>query len=77
MAIVQCINGHYYDDSKNSECPYCRKMEEVGTTNELGEQLTSYFDSDTDDGQLTEAYGDNIGEDDRTIGIFLDETQMN
>lgn len=25
MAIVRCENGHFYDDRKNQECPYCNK----------------------------------------------------
>lgn len=24
MAIIQCTNGHHYDDSKYKECPYCK-----------------------------------------------------
>ena len=76
MAIVQCENHHYYDDSKNTECPYCLKMRTEPASNELGEQLTSYYSEyDDTDGQRTEAYDESVSEYDRTIGIFVDETQ--
>lgn len=77
MAIVQCENNHYYDNSKNSECPYCAKMKTRVDTNEVNEQLTSYLDDgfQIQEEQLTEAYGDFVDECDKTIGIFLDETQ--
>ncbi|MCD7796882.1 MAG: hypothetical protein LUG95_04555 [Clostridiales bacterium] len=26
MAIVQCKNKHYYDNSKYNECPHCKRM---------------------------------------------------
>lgn len=77
MAIVQCENNHYYDDKKHTECPYCAKMKTEYNTNELNEQLTSYFDDSVpaQEEQLTEAYGDFVDECDKTIGIFIDETQ--
>jgi len=28
MAIVQCANKHYYDDSKHQECPHCKNMDQ-------------------------------------------------
>lgn len=75
MAIVKCFSGHYYDDQKNEECPYCNKdttfPDERGG---IGEQATSYYGAfDDDDGQLTEAYCDNVDEEQRTIGVFLEE----
>ena len=27
MAIVRCENGHFYDDRKHGECPYCNKVQ--------------------------------------------------
>lgn len=77
MAIVQCNNHHYYDDSKNLECPYCKKMESLEDVNELGEQLTSYKDDvfDMQEEQLTEGYGDFVEEYEKTIGIYTDETK--
>lgn len=27
MAIVQCSNGHFYDDMKNATCPMCQEYE--------------------------------------------------
>lgn len=28
MAITKCLNGHFFDDGKYSECPYCIKQQE-------------------------------------------------
>lgn len=76
MAIVQCKNLHYYDDSKNSECPYCLKMESAGNMDGINEQMTSYMDVDMDDSNevMTEGYGESVNEYDKTISIFTDET---
>ena len=79
MAIVLCANNHYYDDKKNSVCPYCEKMfsgETQRPEDNLNEQLTSYIDpiEFDDDVQLTEGYGEEVSEFDRTIGIFTVET---
>ncbi len=77
MAIVQCENHHYYDDNKNRECPYCKKMEILEDENELSEQLTSYKEDilDIQEEQLTEGYGEFVEEYEKTIGIFTDETK--
>ena len=60
MAIVQCINQHYYDDSRNSSCPYCAKLSTAPAgTGELGEQFTSYLGNDVfDSGDATVAMDD-------------------
>lgn len=77
MAIVLCPNNHYYDDKRNDTCPYCDKINNSVSNSGLNEQLTSYIDpSDYDDNsQLTEAYGESVSEFEKTIGIFIDETQ--
>ena len=78
MAIVQCPNNHYYDDKRNSTCPYCEKMNNAVTADAgVNEQLTSYIDPvEIDDNvQLTEGYGEAVTEFEKTIGIFIDETQ--
>lgn len=28
MAIVKCTHGHYHDNAKFAECPYCKKVED-------------------------------------------------
>ena len=77
MAIVQCPNSHYYDDKRDTSCPYCEKMSNgnVDITG-INEQLTSYKDEiEFDfDAQLTEGYGEVVYEYEKTIGIFIDET---
>lgn len=77
MAIIQCGNNHYYDDKRNSTCPYCEKLNLTAVPhNNLNEQLTSYIDPECDeDMQLTEAYGEAVADYERTIGFFSDEPQ--
>ena len=76
MAIVQCPYNHYYDDKKNDTCPYCEKFNESEiSADDFNEQLTSYAVMDDDDAQLTEGYGEFVSEYEKTIGIFIDETQ--
>lgn len=79
MAIIQCPNNHYYDDKRNSTCPYCEKMNNVAFVAGVNEQLTSYIDTgevnDNDYAQLTEGYGEAVSEFEKTIGIFLDKSQ--
>ncbi len=36
MAMQQCPNGHLYDDSKNSSCPYCNGGNSLNVTMPLG-----------------------------------------
>lgn len=76
MAIVQCPNNHYYDDRRNSSCPYCEKLS-GGAAAGLNEQMTSYLDpaQADDDACLTEGYGEAVAEYEKTIGIFVDESQ--
>ena len=76
MAIVQCPNNHYYDDKKNTQCPYCEKLNARECEDDLNEQLTSYFEPEENDDnvQLTEGYGEVVYEYEKTIGIFTDET---
>ncbi len=78
MAIVQCSKNHYYDNERNSSCPYCEKINNsIAATGGINEQLTSYVDpSEYDDNaQLTEGYGESVCEYEKTIGIFWDESQ--
>ncbi|MGN1202164.1 MAG: FHA domain-containing protein, partial [Eubacterium sp.] len=78
MAIVQCKNHHYYDDSRDDTCPYCEKLKSdfpnSDCYNGLEEQLTvfkadSAF-SDEEDYKLTEAYGEATDAEEKTIGVY-------
>lgn len=75
MAIIQCPKGHYYEDSRDDTCPYCKKMASDTLENEdIGEQLTQYKTPVIDDEEVpTEAYGENVKEEEKTIGIFTQE----
>ena len=80
MAIVQCSNGHYYDDTKYTACPYCEKLDNVNPSDlGLNEQLTSYYVSfeEEDDTQLTQGYDDYVSDFQKTIGVFIDENSQN
>ena len=32
MAIIQCQSGHYYDNNKHTQCPYCTGNQTIGVT---------------------------------------------
>lgn len=76
MAIVKCQFGHFYDSKRNEECPYCGKLRNaIPQDEQLNEQLTSYVENRTDmsDDRLTEAYGENVSDFERTFGVYLED----
>lgn len=80
MALVQCENNHFYDDTKESSCPYCAKLNNDSNAQfGLGEQLTSYYamplDYDEDESQKTQAYDEDVTDFQKTIGFFDTDTQ--
>ena len=74
MAIVTCPNNHYFDNVRFQTCPYCEKLKAGGAADSPNEQLTSYMGPADVGEQLTEAYGESVGESDKTIGVFVDES---
>lgn len=73
MAIVQCKNNHYYDDSRDEFCPYCLKLrsQQEAEEDSSDEQPTVFkAEYHEDDATLTEAYGESPGNDDKTIGVY-------
>ena len=32
MAVIQCLNGHSYDNAKHARCPYCTGSQTIGVT---------------------------------------------
>lgn len=76
MAIIKCQFGHFYDDRRSGECPYCGKLREtIPQSEQLNEQLTSYImnvPGEADD-RLTEAYGENVSDFERTFGVYLED----
>lgn len=36
MEMIQCKNGHFYDASRNAECPYCSAGTDIAYTRPLG-----------------------------------------
>ncbi len=78
MAIVQCPNNHYYDDKRTATCPYCEKLSRETTPDTgVNERMTSYLNpvNMDDNTQMTEGYGEAVSEFEKTIGIFVDESQ--
>ncbi len=41
MEMRKCVNGHYYDASANSSCPYCQSGTNTGKTVSLGAAQSS------------------------------------
>ena len=76
MAIVQCRNHHYYDDKRDAVCPYCVRLQTPSfDAGGINEQVTAYADLSPFDleEKLTEAYGDNVADYERTISVYLEE----
>ncbi len=74
MAIVQCPQGHYYDDQRDMQCPYCGKDLRRSWQNaeSFNEQITQYavLPPQEYDEQQTEAYGEYVGDADLTLGRY-------
>lgn len=80
MAVVQCSNGHYYDDSKYNECPHCKnglkKIKSETFRDNLDELKTQGIfvaggNDDNGDATVNLLIGD--GEEDnegRTVGLY-------
>lgn len=39
MAVVKCVNDHYYDNEKYSECPHCKNLSAAGMTQDTAQAL--------------------------------------
>ncbi|MHB8064103.1 MAG: FHA domain-containing protein [Ruminiclostridium sp.] len=42
MEMKQCASGHFYDASKNQQCPYCAGGSDIGVTRPLGNESGMY-----------------------------------
>jgi len=42
MEMKQCTSGHFYDQSKNPQCPYCSGGSDIGVTRPLGNESGMY-----------------------------------
>lgn len=42
MEMKQCVSGHFYDASKNPQCPYCAGGSDIGVTRPLGNESGMY-----------------------------------
>lgn len=73
MNVVKCENGHYYDESVNANCPYCSGKIVFGKQDD---QKTLAVSLGLDD-MVTEAYGVNVSECDKTIGIYKKNSTVN
>lgn len=85
MAIIQCFNcNRFYDDIKNTACPFCSgsvmPAYNVGTEEDSIRTLPlEDYDvplNNTDDVK-TEAFFDDVGSEDKTIGLFFQEEDYN
>lgn len=67
MAVKQCENGHYYDDTKYESCPHCSKASD-GLSSFADEKTVAKVSYDMIREELTQ-YIDSNG-DGKTISIF-------
>ena len=73
MAIIKCDKGHYYDDRRYSECPYCEKLQKAkGFDSSANENKTQYkYDIPAKgSGNVTQYYGEDVGDSEKTISIY-------
>lgn len=80
MAIINCVNNHFYDDEKYDACPFCNSVDdtEEGMTLAKFDEFnsTDFFENFGDD-SATMAFFDEVAEEDVTIGILHLETTSN
>lgn len=74
MAIIQCAYGHYYDDKKNTSCPYCEKPI---SEDDAGEAKTVGFFENYEEFIPTQSIGEDIQEFEKTISVFSDDETGN
>lgn len=68
MAIVQCINGHHYDDSKHKECPHCQNEEFIDY--EATVDLPGWTKDNYDETIDIYVGGGEVKDDDKTVGAY-------
>lgn len=90
MAITRCPNGHYYDDSKFTQCPHCTSFGAAATPDATSggrtsgasafsvpddEKTVSRFPAGAADDEKTERFG--ADEYEKTIGIMKGALKTN
>jgi len=78
MAVERCVNGHFYDNAKFSECPHCKNELPVNTRMGLNEGKTMFGPSIPDVAAAAmrpqvriDMGGAPVGpKDEKTVGVF-------
>ncbi len=70
MRMVTCNNGHYYDQEKNVNCPYCNNtvgmnMNNNGSDSSIQEEKTAFYGND--ESEKTALYQNPVADDERTV----------
>lgn len=77
MAITKCVNGHFFDNGKYAECPYCVKLQHERNRYEdqIRESVTIAMPVRKQEESVTIGmYEAQKGDDEKTIGIFAKQT---
>lgn len=77
MAITRCENGHFFDNAKYAECPYCStQMQERNRYEEqIREHVTMAKSRRAVEQDVTIGlYGTQMEDDDKTVGIFAGQS---
>lgn len=85
MAVVQCKNKHFYDNSKYEECPHCRKALERGDNpKEFAENKTVakfvHKQDSSADAVFTKSLRNSVGSSDdsqKTVAKYFIDRNMN
>ncbi len=71
MRMVTCNNGHYYDQEKNANCPYCSNAGSMsinqnnGSNAGIQEEKTAFYGND--ESEKTALYQNPAADDERTV----------
>lgn len=84
MAIVQCVNKHYYDNSKYSECPHCKNAISRGENPSLfaENKTVAKFTHKTDDDSPIKTQSlrnavNNVNDSQKTVAIYFKDKNIN
>lgn len=69
MSIVQCQNGHNYDNNKNAQCPYCSGSATIG--------ITIPLTGNGDNGETNSVFKTATPEFPKTVPVYKDNTENN
>lgn len=75
MAIVQCAQGHYYDNTESALCPYCKMLQDRPEDRESRQEQKTVYQAEAEQESKTQAYGSEVQQEDRTVSLYMQEQE--